>query len=218
MRIFFLLSLLAFVGGLAAGEARLRLTADSTTAQVGDLITVTVEVVDAPAFSCWGATVLMPSASIGTTAQAAGATPTFVPDSRGLLVPGARFGGYHGYDPASNHPAGTHVLGRVTVRASQPGTYVLQAPGYDAETAPFGGLLLPAAADTQIALAGAELSLTITGTAVARTIAMRLLPNFVWNALAPADADVGLPGGGLQVISIDQFQDALIVPVPAVNQ
>lgn len=219
MRLSFLF-LLSLSAVLLAVEPRLRLSANQTTAEVGDLITVTVEVVDALPFSCWGATVLMPGPAIGTTAQEAGATPTFVPDSRSLISTGARFGGYHGFDPATNHPAGTYVLVRVTVRASQPGTYVLRAPGYDAQSAPFGGLLLPTSDSPYppTVLTGTELTLTITGTAVPRTIAMQVDPGFVWTALAPADAEVTLPAGGLQLIKVEAFQDALLAPVPAVNQ
>jgi len=213
-----LLAIIVGTGILAAAEPRLVLTASATEVAVGGTVTVTVSVANAPPFSCFGATVVLPATGISTTDQAAGATPTWVADSRGILVPGARFGGYHGYDPASNHPAGTHVLGTVTVRASRPGTYLLRAPPYDADTAPFGGILLPAASTSRVIPAGAELTITVTGDAVARAITMALPPDHVWGALAPADADVGLPAGGVQVIAVDRWQDALLAPVPAVNQ
>ncbi len=119
------------------GQARLTLSAPSTNVAVGEAVTLTLSVENAPAFACWGAVIEMPSNTLAVTQQD-GALPVFVPDSRAAIDRGAHFGGY----ATNNHAGGTYVLARITVHAAAPGRYMLSAPPYSPSQR-FGGLLLP---------------------------------------------------------------------------
>lgn len=198
---------------LSAAQPRLVLGADRSTAGVGEPILVTVSVADAPAFACFGATLVMPASGLAVSGQAAGAA-TWVRDSRERLVPGVRFGGYAHTD----RPAGGYVLGRITVRASAPGTYTVRAPSFSAAE-PFGGLLLPVASAARVVPTGAELVLTITGSQPRRAITLQVPPAYEWVALEPDGADVSPPVDGQQTITLGPWQTAVVqaVPVPGVS-
>ncbi len=140
-----------------AQSPRLRLSADKTNAMAGETITVTLSLEDAPAFACWGAGLCLFSDQIGVDRQQAGFVPVHVPDSRALLVPDVRFGGY----AFTNHTLGAYLLGRITVQANAQGDYILRAPSYDTNQ-PFGAILLSLEGDHIVPQADA-LTLAITG-------------------------------------------------------
>jgi hypothetical protein len=156
-----LVLLLFAVAVLHAGEPRLVLTAQPATATVGQPVTIIVAVANAPAFTTWGATVEVPS-GLAITAQTAGATPVYVPDSRTGFAGAVRFGGHAPAPGFAAKTPGTHELARITVTAGAAGTYQIQAPSFSPGK-PWGGILLPAGSPGQTVPLAASASLTVTG-------------------------------------------------------
>ncbi len=162
---FFPIVLCAFAFTAVRGHAqtRLNLTADTTHAAVGETITLTLSVEDAPAFAVWGASIASPTNVTFSSGPSTGNALEFVPDSRAQRIPDVRFGGY----ALTNHAAGSYMLGQIAVQAHAPGVYTLRAPAYAPET-PFGAILLPMgeepvwplADDITLNISAADLSLT----------------------------------------------------------
>lgn len=180
--------------GLGAAEPRLVLIPNASSAPVGTPIVVRILVAEAPAFACYGASLVMPSGNLGIAAQAAGeapATPVWVKDSRTHQTASVRFGGYAAPPQATDRPAGTWELGRITLQASAAGTYVVKAPAFSTAE-PFGGLVLPLASTQRVVLQAAELTLTITaGPAPQRVVTLFRPPEHEWEVLAPPEAVAG---------------------------
>ena len=200
------------LGSLSAQSA-LSVSANKTTAAIGEDIMLTVAVSDAPAFSSWGATIDLRN-SFSVVDQAKGDLDTFVPDSRSEFTHGLRFGGY----AHSDHAAGSHVLAKITIRATHSGTFTLNLPAYHASNQPFGGLLI-ASDGTEYVPTATSVTLTITGNnPVQRVIRMKARPNFDWTVLAPLDAIIGpVQNNGMQPITVSPEDDTELVSLPITN-
>jgi hypothetical protein len=150
----------------ALGAADLVLSADKTTAAVGEPITITCSVTGAPAFAVWGAVIRLPPSGLGITGQGAGTALVHVRDSRTPATGEVRFGGHAASPSFTALGAGTHALGRITVVATAPGTYTVRAPSFG-PSEPFGGILLPKTLGVPVVpTAAPDLVLTIGGAAV----------------------------------------------------
>ncbi|MCX7806675.1 MAG: Ig-like domain-containing protein, partial [Planctomycetota bacterium] len=133
--------LLALGVGAAAGETTVSLTASTTTPNVNDTFTVTVNLADAPPFANWQALLKFDKTKVELTAQATGTFNTFVPDSRALATINAsgevRSGGFG----LSNNGGGNGTLGVFTFKALAAGSTQITTEQKSAGS-PFGDVLI----------------------------------------------------------------------------
>ena len=161
-RLMVLSAFLALFGGV--GEAAsLSLTASTTTPNVGQTFTVTINIQSAPPFAFWGDVLRFDNNFLELTGQAAGSYGTFVPDTRGFSAFNAggevRTGGY----AFSNNTGGNGTLGVFTFKALRAGTTQITTVN-KAAGEPFGAVLRPlAGGDVPPAIAG-PLTIVIGGT------------------------------------------------------